>query len=250
MRLQRKHVVAIFLAASQVSFAIPSGTALVSGFARDFLSNKPISDAKITVLETGTVLKTDINGNYGPINYPIGQPITLIFEKIGYETTQSGTVMVPSTGLTGTYDNITFQVPTIETYYIMAAIIGAEIDDNSCHVATTVTAYHKTLDDIPQGEPGAVITLTPAVNNAVPFYFDIFKKGPLKGKTNPFTKGLTETTEDGGVAFFNLPPRNEPYTISAVKSGTVFSEAQFLCRKGMFINISPPKGPMVQEPSG
>ncbi len=249
MLFSRKCVISILFLVSfsmATSSSAAQNTAPVSGFARDFLSNAAIADAKITILETGEIIKTDEKGNYGPINYPIGQPITLVFEKSGYQTTQSATVIVPSTGLTGTYDNITFQVPTIETYYIMAAIIGADIDDNSCHVATTVTAYHKTLDDIPQGEPGATITFAPSVD-LVPFYFDIFKRGPLKGKTNPFTKGLTATSEDGGVGLFNLPPSDVPYTISAVKPGVIFSEAQFLCRKGVFINISPPRGPMVQN---
>jgi hypothetical protein len=55
---------------------------------------------------------------------------------------------------------------------------------------------------------------------------------------------LNKTSEDGGVAFFNLPPRDEPYVISAEKSGVKFTEAVFTCKKGVFINISPPRGPM------
>ncbi|RDI36461.1 carboxypeptidase regulatory-like domain-containing protein [Aquicella lusitana] len=233
------------LSSSLDVFAANNGTAPVSGFARSFILGTPLSDATITILETGEKIKTDKQGHFGPIQYPVGKSITLVFEKFGYKTTQSGTVIVPPAGLTGPYDNITFQIPSIETYYLLAGIVGAKIDENSCHVTSTIIAYHKTLDDIPQGEAGAKVTLTPYVNET-PFYFDIFKNvpGPLKDKTNPFTKGLTETSEDGGVAFFNLPPRDEPYTISAVKSGVVFTEAQFLCRKGAFINISPPRGPM------
>lgn len=221
-------------------------TAPVSGFARSFVMGTPLADATITVLETGLKIKTDKKGNFGPFNYPVGKPITLLFEKFGYKTTQSGTIIVPSNGLNGPYDNITFQIPSLETYYLLAAVVGAKIDDNSCHVTSTITAYHKTMDDDPQGEEQAKAVLIPYVNET-PFYFDIFTSGPLKGKTNPFTKGLVQTSEDGGVAFFNLPPRVEPYTLTAVKSGVVFSEAHFICRKGMFINISPPRGPMAQQ---
>lgn len=221
-------------------------TAPISGFARSFILGLPISNATITVLETGQTITTNSEGRFGPFLYPVGKPITLTIEKFGYKTTQSGTVVVPPAGLTGPYDNITFQVPSIESYYLLAAIIGAKIDDNSCHLATTITAYHKTLDDIPQGEENAIVTLSPAVN-AVPFYFDIFKEGPMKGKTNPFTKGLTMTSEDGGVAFFNLPPRDEPYTLSAIKPSVAFTEAKFVCRKGVFINVSPPRGPMALQ---
>ncbi len=215
----------------------------VTGFTQSFITNNPIANANITVLETGQTGLSNEKGEFGPINYPVGKSITLRFKKVGYKTTQSATVIVPPDGLNSPYNNITFQVPAIELYYLLIAIVGAKVDPNSCHVTTTIIAYHKTLHDVPQGEPGATITLTPYVNE-IPFYFDIFKDGPLKGQTNPFTRGLTTTSEDGGVALFNLPPRDQPYTISAVKSGVTFTSAQFICRKGEFINISPPQGPM------
>jgi hypothetical protein len=202
-----------------------------------------LGNATITILETGQKFKTDKDGHFGPFQYPVGEPITLQFDKWGYKTTQSDTVIVPPTGLSGPYDNITFQVPSIESYYLLANIIGATIDENSCHVTSTVTGYHKTMDDLPQGEVDAIATISPAVNES-PFYFGIYTSGPLKGKTNPFTHGLNKTSEDGGVAFFNLPPRDEPYVISAEKSGVKFTEAVFTCKKGVFINISPPRGPM------
>ena len=221
-------------------------TAPVSGFARSFVLGTPLADATITILETGLKMKTDSKGRFGPIFYPVGKPITLLFEKFAYKTTQSGTIIVPPGGLTDPYSNITFQIPSLETYYLLAAIVGAKIDENSCHVTTTITAYHKTMDDDPQGEVNARVSIAPYINET-PFYFDIFTTGPLKGKTNPFTKGLLQTSEDGGIAFFNLPTRDQPYIISAIKAGVVFSEAQFQCRKGAFINISPPLGPMAQK---
>ena len=55
---------------------------------------------------------------------------------------------------------------------------------------------------------------------------------------------LTLLALDAFSARFNLPPRDEPYTITAVKEGVSFTEAQFICRKGAFINVSPPRGPM------
>lgn len=218
----------------------------VSGMARSFLLNKPIANANITILETGEEFKTDSQGNFGPIYYPVGKPITLIFQKWGYKTTQSETINVPQSGLMGPYQHITFQIPSIITYHVFANIIGAKIDDDACHVATTIIAHQKTLDDLPQGEPEAEVILSPLTHEN-PFYFGIFIDGPFKDKTNPFTKGLLKTSEDGGVVFFNLPPSNQPYVLSAKKAGITFSKVQFLCRKGMFINISPPRGPMVQK---
>ena len=219
----------------------------VSGFARSFISDANITDATITILETGQQIKTDNRGQFGPILYPVGKPITLILEKWGYTTTQSASIIVPQGGLTGRYNNISFQVPSVEAYFLLTAIIRPKIDKNSCHLATTMTAFQKTMDDIPQGEAGTTITIEPNVNHEPPFYFDIFSDGPLKGKTNPFTKGLTQTSEDGGVLIFNLPPRDEPYTLSARKAGVEFSRVQFICRKDAFINLSPPQGPMANS---
>ncbi len=217
-------------------------TAPVSGFARSFILGTHLSNATITINETGEKITTDNDGRFGPFNYPVGKPITLTFEKWAYKTTQSATVIVPQEGLNTPYNNLTFQVPAVQTFYILAGVIGASIDENSCHFTTTITKYHKTMDVIPQGIEGAHLVISPAVE-VTPFYFDIFKSGPLTGKTNPFSKGLTETSEDGGVAIFNLPPRDEPYTITAQKDGVAFTKAQFICKKGAFINLSPPQGP-------
>jgi hypothetical protein len=222
------------------------GSAPVSGFARAFLTGESLSDATITILETKQEIKTDKQGNFGPFHYPIGEPITLIFSKPGYVTTQSATVVVPKKGLAGSHDNITFQVPSNYVYLLLKTAIGAKENPESCHVTATILAYNKTMDDSPQGEEGATIMLTPYVNET-PFYFDIFTSGPFKDKTYPFPTGLTNTSKDGGIALFNLPPRAEPYRLTAQKQGTLFSETQFICRKGAFINISPPRGPMAEQ---
>jgi hypothetical protein len=219
-------------------------SAPVSGFARSFLTGEVITDASVTVLESGLTLKTDKNGRFGPFYHPIGDRLTLQISKSGYATTQSATVVVPKEGLVGPYDNITFQVPSTYVFYVLSKTVGAKLDDESCHVTATVTAYHKTLDDLPQGEKGAVVMLEPSIKER-PFYFDIFTSGPLKGKTYPFPTGLTVTSDDGGIAFFNVPPRNKPYRIVAMKAGVQFSDAEFMCEKGKFVNLSPPRGPSV-----
>lgn len=217
----------------------------VSGFARSFITNTALNNATIKIIETGEQYKTDHQGHFGPFLYPVGSPLTLELSKFGYKTTQSETIVMPAEGLTGDYHQITFQVPSTLAYYLIAAIVGAKINDECCHVATTITAYHKTLDMVPQGETEAQIILTPTTHEQ-PFYFDIFEKSPLKGMTNPFTKGLSSTTADGGAAFFNLPASDQLYKISAVKAGKKFTEATFWCRRGAFINISPPRGPSVR----
>jgi hypothetical protein len=237
-------LVALSIASINISYADRPATAPVSGFARSFILGTELSNATITILETGEKIVTDDHGHFGPFRYPIGKPITLQFEKFNYKTTQSGTFIVPKEGLTGEYNNITFQIPSIESFYLLKTIVGGQAHEEDCHLTTTIIKYHKTMDDLPQGEEGAKLTISPSVDEK-PFYFDIFKSGPLKDKTNPFSKGLTSTSEDGGAAYFNLPPSEKPYTLSAEKDGKKFTEVQFICNKGAFINISPPTGPML-----
>jgi hypothetical protein len=89
-----------------------------------------------------------------------------------------------------------------------------------------------------------------------PFYFGAFgaNAGPLRNLTDPFIIGLTKTSWDGGVVFFNVPPLSNsdgdflPYTITAEKEGVNFSPAIALCRPGIFVNCGPPWGPQVDGP--
>lgn len=219
-----------------------TGMAPVSGFARSFVFGSPLSGATITINETGQTYTTDDEGRFGPFNYPIGKPITLTLSKWGYKTTQSATLILPPEGANGPYNNISFQVPSVQTFYVLSKILGAVVDDNSCHLTATITKFHKTMDDIPQGMPGAEIVISPQ-GREKPFYFDIITKGPLTNKTYPFSNNLTKTTEDGGVAVFNLSPRELPYIVTAKKAGVKFSKALIICKKGAFINLSPPQGP-------
>lgn len=221
-------------------------TAPVSGFARSFLTGKPISNATITIFENGKKLNTDINGQFGPIQWPVGKPITMILEKKGYWPTQTATIVVPPEGLNTPLTNISFQVPSDFAIILFSYAMGVSIDQNACTVAATITAHHKTMDDIPQGEPDAKAVLSPDPK-VTPFYFGLFNNRPLKHKTNPLDHSLTNTSSDGGVAFINIPPRAEPYTLTAEKRGVIFNQVKFIARKGVFINLSPPQGPMVQS---
>jgi hypothetical protein len=215
----------------------------VTGFARNFTTIDPITDAKITILENGKQVTTDKTGHFGPILWPIGKPITMVIEKPGYRTTQSATIIVPPEGLTGIYNNISLQPLDLLTFTLFTGAMGKKLNEDKCHVATTITAYHKTLGDLPQGEELSKVLLIPDTTETP--HFGIFTTGPLKDYPNPFVRGLTETSVDGGLVYANLEPRDEPYTITAYKSGLSFTQSQFICRKGMFINISPPRGPTV-----
>lgn len=234
----------------------PSSTVPVTGFAQSFLFDNKISRAKIAVLETGKIIYSDKKGNFQFCAKP-GAQITLLLKKKSflpwndYKTTQSATFVVPKNGFVGRFNNITFQVPTMATYRLLKTIIseerGIQLDPTKCNIVTTVTAFHKTLYDDPQGEPNATVFLQqshkPIMLPTQPFYFGI-----IAGKTNPFTPKRVTTSLDGGVLIYNLAASNVPYLIFARKKGVQFNAKQFICKPGAFINISPPQGPTVQQP--
>ena len=223
-------------------------TVPVTGFAQSFIDDKRLTAAPITWLETQTRFKTDTSGQFQFCALP-NQKITLVLNTSGYSSLQTSTVIVPASGLQSPYDNITFQAPRIATYDTLKLLItkqrNTSMNNNDCQVVTTVTKYHKTLQDDPQGMPGATILLTqngrPVPLTVKPFYFGIFKNG----KTDPFSGKLISTSLDGGVALLNITPNNMPYTLTAQKIGYSFTSSSFICRKGQLINISPPLGPSV-----
>ncbi|WP_454782209.1 carboxypeptidase regulatory-like domain-containing protein [Legionella sp. WA2022007384] len=224
-------------------------TALVSGFARSFISGWPIADATITVLENEKLkFKTDSSGRFGPFEWPVGEPITLVFEKpgsfwTGYKTIQTATLIVPPEGINNEnfLKNISFQVPSIMAYQFLSYAMWKTEDPHTCQIAATVTPPNTTMDDIPQGVEGVTVSLSPKVN-AETFYFGIF---PIVHKTNPFIHKLKSTSLDGGVAFINVPPGD--YIMEAKKDNIPFSKVAIKARKGMIVNASPPLGPTMLE---
>lgn len=240
---------------AQSTLPCAKGMVPITGFAQSFLTDQPIANAKIKILEGHQVLQTDSAGNFQFCAKP-GKQITLVLQKSSFlpwenfKTIQTGTFIVPKNGMVGPLHDITFQVPTMITYHLLKTIIvekrGIRINPKDCNVVTTITAYHKTLKDDPQGEPGARVQLwhngKRYLLSTRPYYF-----GVIAGKTNPFTSKLKKTTLDGGVLIYNLPSSTSEYEITASKKGRHFSRKAFMCKSGAFINISPPDGPMVKQ---
>ena len=159
----------------------------ISGFTRSFPFNKPIPDGIVTVLETGQIIPVNSDGKFGPFDYPAGKRLTLVYSKLGYHPTQSGTFLVPATGFNAPNNNITFQVPANWVYQLLIHATGANLKPGFCHVVTTVTPANMTLHVAPQGVVGAKILVTPQVAEPA-FYFDMFRFWPLYAQTNPFTR--------------------------------------------------------------
>lgn len=225
-------------------------TVPVTGFAQSFIDSQRLPNAGITWLETQTPLTTDATGQFQFCALP-NQKVTLLLNTDGFTPLQTGTVTIPAEGLQSPYDNITFQTPRNLTYDALKTILTKQrnttLNDNDCQVVATITKYHKTLQDDPQGMPGATASLTLNGNHVTPsvkpFYFGMFKDG----KTDPFSGALTTTSDDGGVAFLNVTPSDTPYILTAHEAGYSFTSSRFVCHKGQLINISPPQGPSVIE---
>jgi hypothetical protein len=226
-------------------------TALVSGFARSFISGYPIPYATITALENQQVLiRTDAEGRFGPFQWPVGKPITLVFEKTGsfwsgYKTTQTATLIVPNEGFNNpnVLKNISFQVPSNMAFKFLSLAMGKTEDPKACQIAATITPPNTTMDDIPQGVGKVQVTLSPKASSpstvkTPPFYFGMF---PLVHKTNPFVRTLESTSLDGGVAFLNVPPGE--YVMEATRDTIPFSKVSIRAREGMIVNACPPHGP-------
>lgn len=219
-------------------------TALVSGFARSFLSGQAIPNATIFALENPAIKFTTNNaGKFGPFPWPVGEEITLVLEKhgsfwSGYRTTQTATLIVPPHGFNNRnfLKNISFQVPSNMAFQFLSWAMGIKENKETCQIAATITAPNITMDDIPQGI--SEVTATLSQENKKPFYFGMF---PIVHKTNPFVRTLKATSLDGGVAFLNVPPGE--YTIETKKDNHSFSKVLIKARKGIVVNASPPFGP-------
>jgi hypothetical protein len=96
-----------------------------------------------------------------------------------------------------------------------------------------VTRVGKSLyDEGAHGEAGATVTVEPALPpEHGPIYFN--------AAVIP-DPSLTETSEDGGVLFVDVPPGT--YTLHAQKDGVIFEDTLMQCEAGVLVNASPPYG--------
>ncbi len=228
----------------------------------------PVSYENFLACNPGLVnMRTSAQGTYG-FCYPAGKKITVIFEKSGYQTSQSATIDLGYKGrqAIGLYHNISYQAinssllrftEMVVQYSLLTPPVVTQLDPEKCQVVITVTKFHKTLYDSPQGEPGVVVSLVPEGNkqNTDHAYYDkLFYFRELLGKTLPIG-GLKKTSKDGGVMILNLKPGH--YHVLGHKSGVTFRPLSFTCDPGLwkklapekqvFINLSPPQGLQVES---
>ncbi len=257
---QKKSIFLLFLPLffPVYTYATTQPKAFISGFAQAFSKTTNLPGVTVKVLETGQIATTTDSKGMFSFNYPIGQPLTLLFQKRGYKTSQSATYIVPKTGL----KNITYQaIPRILFDGVLIARTWSghpNLSQTDCQVITTVAAKGKTLYDKIQGEAGAVISITNSKKQTIhpdECYYGItpFKTTDPFCRIKSFFHPRITTSKDGGVFIANLKPDNV-YTITAVKPGFIFSKNKVRCNmqwwqtlpdRYVFINLSPPNGPTV-----
>ncbi len=189
-----------------------------------------VEGARVFVLEDPSLeATTDTEGYFLIEGVPVGSDVSLVMEHPDYIPIQTGTHVVPEEGLS----RITFQAvtPLIESQ--LAALLMVSIDESACQMVTTVTRIGRSLyEPGAHGEEGATVTIDPPLPaSSGPIYFtsDVIPD-----------RSLTETTDDGGVLFVNVPEGE--YTWTATKDGATFASVRMKCRAGFLINASPPAG--------
>lgn len=211
-----------------------AGTVAVEGHAFVFnVNGGRIHGAKITVLEDATKLAyTDKKGHFLLKGFKPNSEVTLRLEATGYPKNQTATLNVGTGGLT----KVTFQVPSLAIYNMLAAVIKIKPDATKCQMVTTVTRKGKSLyDPGAHGEQDVVVTAAPTPKAELgPVYFNSNVVPDVKMK---------KTSDDGGVLWANVTPGE--YVLTGVKAGVKLRPVKIKCKAGWTVNGAPPWGMQV-----
>lgn len=217
-----------------VEVPVPDGPpAPVAGTAWSFsASSGRIPGGTVEVYEVpGLTTETDADGNY-TLDVPTGGSVSMRFTHPDFAPVQTATLPHDPAGLGG----VDFQVPDWEMVELLAAFADAEMEPDRCQLASTVLrppGNEYEIEDA-EGEPGVVVTIDPPLPaEHGPIYFQIATATMIWPDPT-----LTETTEDGGVLFLNVP--EGVYTLAAHKDGMTFTARVMTCRAGWIVNAGPP----------
>jgi hypothetical protein len=192
-----------------------------------------IAEAKISVVEHPELSMT--TGTDGAFAFEVatGEDSTLVLEHPDYPLIQTGTHTVPATGI----NDLTFQVPEKAIYDALAAIVQITPDPKACQLVTTITRKGGTiLAPGAHGEAGVTVSISPELPK---------ENGPIYFTPEVIPdRALTESSEDGGVLYVNVPPGK--YVLHGEKAGSTLTDVRFDCRPGVLVNASPPRGMNVE----
>jgi hypothetical protein len=213
----------------------------VSGHAHDFGAGGGVPGGEVRILEMPErVTFTDAEGAFLFEDLPGDAEVTLTLAADGYYPIQTGTFQLAGEDM----ERFSFQVPSDAIFEMLRSAIDLSPDPEKCQIASTVTRRGNSVyDTIPgtHGEPGATVTISPSAGEVDgPVYFEIIRYNAIFPK-----RGLTETTDDGGVLFLNVEPGT--HVLDAHKTDTTFRSATIKCRPGVLVNASPPWGLQAME---
>jgi len=209
----------------------------VSGDAIPFIAvpHGRIEGAEIWVLERPEMrVTTGADGHFRFDGLEVGSEVTLVLDHPDYHPIQTGTIRLGPSGA----ERVTFQAVTYAVYNALAQVVGVVPDETgSCQMVTTVTRVGKSIyDEGAHGEAGVTVTLEPPLPA---------EHGPIYFNASVLPdRSRSETSEDGGVLFVQVPPGE--YVWTADKPGVAFSQVMMKCRPGVLVNASPPWGLQAQ----
>ena len=206
-----------------------------------------VSGALVSVAELPATrllnIRSNADGKWGFNAIKLaGRPLrfSFVYELAGYPTTKSQVFEIGDTGIT----DLAVQFPTA-AYYAAAkgqieqqigALIGAPYTLRNVLVTTVGKAWASLYSpDLPHGDPGAQVSITPAIQFPAavgPIYFNAdVAPDPTIGSTSV----------DGGVLFGNLA--NGTYALTATKAPFSYETNTFVIQDGIGLYVaSPPHG--------
>lgn len=205
----------------------------LSGDALDFIGGPTgrIEGADVSLLELpARHVTTGPDGHFVFDGLEEGSEVTVVISHPDYHAIQTGTIRLGPGGI----ERVTFQAVSPVIYNALAALLAVTPDEaNRCQIVTTVTRVGRSIyDPGAHGEEGVTVTLEPPLPP---------EHGPIYFNSSVLPdRSLTQTSDDGGVLFIQVPPGE--YVWTAHKAGAVFSRIKMKCRVGVLVNASPPKG--------
>lgn len=189
-----------------------------------------IADGALHVLEQPEVQAvTAADGHFEIHGLAPGKDATFVLVASGFPEAQTRTFQA----LYAALERVTFQVPNDALLQGLADVLQITPDPTRCQLVTTVTRVGKSIyDPGAHGEAGATVSIDPPVSA---------ESGPVYFNSNVIPdRSLTESSDDGGVVFVNVPPGE--YTLTAAKAGLKFETVRMQCRPNVLVNASPPYG--------
>ena len=195
-----------------------------------------VLNAEVRILEfPDLTTRTREEGAWQFDDLPGHTMVSFIMKHVDYPQIQTGTILLSDEDI----ERVSFQAPTWSLFDVLAGSVSVVPDPEMCQIATTVTRRGNSLYDATpgtHGEPGATVTSDPQIPAGHgPIYFNLHSYDVIYPDPD-----LTETTDDGGVLYVNVPPG--VYVLTAHKEDTVFTDVTITCRPNVLVNASPPRG--------